>query len=106
MRLPTVGGTGRASFKLFSVALLIHDGTLLTMKRWNRSTTETTCRQNIFAGFPTELLTSGATSERTRNLRTAGIRKLRQRIHETLETVCDSRANAHLRPQVDCLLAY
>jgi hypothetical protein len=72
MRLPTVGGTGRASFKLFSVALLIHDGTLLTMRRWNRSTTETTCRPNIFAGFPSELLTSGATSERTRNLRTAG----------------------------------
>jgi hypothetical protein len=39
-------------FELFSVALLIHDGTLLFMRRRNRSITETTCRPNIFPRFP------------------------------------------------------
>jgi hypothetical protein len=37
---------------LFSVALLIHDGTLLFMRRRNRSITETTCRLNIFPRLP------------------------------------------------------
>lgn len=76
-------------FELFSVALLFHDGTLLTMRRTARLQRPPVVQIYSRASCPS-LLTSGATSERTGNLRTAGIRKLRQRIHESLETVCDS----------------
>ena len=39
-------------FELFAVTLLIHDGTLLFMRRRNRSITETTCRPDIFPRLP------------------------------------------------------
>jgi hypothetical protein len=42
-------------FELFSVALLIHDGTLLFMRRRTHPITETTCRLNIFPRLPTRI---------------------------------------------------
>jgi hypothetical protein len=42
-------------FELFSVALLIHDGTLLFMRRPTHPITETTCRLNIFPRLPTRI---------------------------------------------------
>jgi hypothetical protein len=44
-------------FELFSVALLIHDGTLLFMRRRNRSITEIICRLDIFPRLPAPRIT-------------------------------------------------